>query len=181
MAQLTDPAIKELTDYLEVQGLAWAKEFIAGRRAWLQSKGISVTGELVSSLQSEILSTLEGAARTRLEVAFETRGRYIEMRNLKPPAGGDDYIAAIEQWIEQKGLRGKMTENYLRKRNVRNMPPNILNQLAWSVAVGRSQRYRRRVQWYNKPKSAAITDLFNRVAANLPELVAREITAAFNQ
>lgn len=171
--------MRELTHYLEVQGIEWAKEFIAGRRAWMASKGIRATGELISSLQTEVLSTLEGAARTRLEIAFETYGRYVEMRNLKPPAGGSDYIAALEEWIERKGLRDRLTENYLRKRKVRRAPPSILNQLAWSVAISRHERYKRRRQWYNKPKSAALTELYNRVAANLPDLVAREIKAAF--
>lgn len=178
---LTDKALQELTDYLEVQGINWAKEFIAGRKSWLQSKGVKVTGELIDSLQSEVLSTLEGAARTRIEVAFNTYGRFLEMPRLKPPAGGSDYIEALEEWIDKKGLRGKMVQNYLNTRHVRTVPPNILNQLAWGVAISRAKRYKRRVQWYNKPKSASITELFNRVAANLPELVAREITAAFNQ
>jgi len=73
-----------------------------------------------------------------------------------------------------------MTSRFLRQRNLRTAPPSILNQLAWSIAVSRAKRYRRR-QWYNKPKSAAITELYNRVAANLPDLVARGIGAAFKQ
>lgn len=181
MAQLSEQAIKELTDYLEVQGLAWAKEFIAGRKAWLASKGIKASGELISSLQTEVLSTLEGAAMTRIELFFVEHGRFIEIKNLRAPKGGEQYIAALEQWIEDKGLQGKFTKNYLKKRNIRNEPANILNQLAWSVAISRLQRTKRRKQWYNKPKSAAIADLFNRVAANLPELLAQEIKNAFQQ
>lgn len=178
MAQLSDDTMRELTQYLEVQGIEWARQFIAGRASWLAKKNIRATGELISSLQSEVISTLEGAARTRLEIAFNEYGRYVEMKGIRPPAGGSDYIAAIEAWIDQKGLRQKMLESYLRKRKVRRLPENILNQLAWSVAISRHQRYKRR-QWYNKPKSASITDLFNRVAANLPDLVAREIKNAF--
>lgn len=179
MAQFSDKALEALTDYVEVQGIQWAKEFIAGRKAWLQSQGIRATGELIKSLESEILDTLEGAAQKRLEIAFNTSGRYVEIPSLKPPRGGTEYIASLEQWIEEKGLREKMTANYLSKRNVRQVPPNILNQLAWSVALSRVERHKRR-QWYNKPKSASITELFNRIAANLPELVANEIKAAFS-
>ncbi len=181
MAQLTDEALKEITNYLEIQGLKWAQEYIAGRKAWLQAKGIRATGELIASLQTEVLSTLEGAARTRVELAFNEYGRYVEMRRLHAPAGGSDYILSLEKWIEQKGLLGKMTANYIAKRNVRQVPPSILNQLAWSVAISRHERVKRRRQWYSKSKSASITELFNQVAANLPELVVRELKAAFKQ
>jgi hypothetical protein len=177
---LSDAAIKEITDYIEVQGLAWAKEFIAARKSWLESKGIKVSAELIQSLESEVTSILEGAAKTRIDIAFNTYGRYIEMKNLNAPAGGSDYIEALEGWIEQKGLRQRMTTSFLNKRNLRQAPPNILNQLAWSIAISRSQRVKRRRQWINKPKSAAITELYNRVAAGLPERVAQEIKNAFN-
>lgn len=134
----------------------------------------------MDSLRAEVLTTLEQAATVRLELEFKDYGRYVEMRNLKPPAGGDDYLKGLEQWIEKKGLRQRFTDRYLKQRNVRSVPPSILNQLAWSIAIKRQQRYRRR-QWYNKPKSAAITELYNRVAANLPDLVMQELKAAFKQ
>jgi len=73
-----------------------------------------------------------------------------------------------------------MTANYLRKRKTKTLPPNILTQLAWSVAISRVARVKRRRQWYNKSKSAAITELYNQVAANLPERIAQEIKKAFN-
>lgn len=180
MAQLSEKAMAELRDYLEVQGISWAKEFIAGRKAWLESKGIRATGELIRSLQAEVTSTLEAAAQQRIEISFATPGRYIEIPTLKPAAGGAEYISALETWIEKKGLRETMTQRLIQRRNLRTAPPSILNQLAWSIAVSRAKKYRRR-QWYNKPKSAAITELYNRVAANLPDLVAREIGAAFKQ
>lgn len=168
----------DLREYLEVQGIAWAKEFIAGRKAWLESKGVRASGELIRSLQAEVTSTLEQAAQQRIEISFSTHGRYVEIPTLKPPAGGSEYISALEVWIEKKGLRDRMTQRFLQQRNLRTAPPSLLNQLAWSIAISRSKRYRRR-QWYNKPKSAAITELYNRVAANLPDLVAQEIGAAF--
>lgn len=180
MAQLSEKAMAELRDYLEVQGISWAKEFIAGRKAWLESKGIRATGELIRSLQAEVTSTLEAAAQQRIEISFSTPGRYIEIPTLKPPAGGSEYISALETWIEKKGLRETMTQRLIQRRNLRTAPPSILNQLAWSIAISRAKKHRRR-QWYNKPKSAAITELYNRVAANLPDLVAREIGAAFKQ
>lgn len=178
---LSNDAIKELQNYLEIQGLAWAREFIDGRKKWMAAKGIRVSSELINSLQEEVSSTLDTAARTRIEIAFKEYGRFLDMKNLKAPAGGAEYIGALEQWIEQKGLRTRFTNRLMQQRGLRTAPANILNQLAWSVAISRHTRAKRRRQWYNKPKSAAITELYNRVAANLPELVAQEIKNAFNK
>ena len=177
---LSDAAIKEITDYIEVQGLAWAKEFIAYRKSWLEKKGIKVTGELIQSLESEVTNILEGAAKTRIEIAFIPYGRYIDMKNLHAPAGGSDYISALEDWIEKRGLRERMTSRLMATRQLRTVPPNILNQLAWSVAISRIDLVKRRRQWINKPKSVAITELYNRVAGGLPERVAQEIKNVFN-
>lgn len=178
---LSNDAIQALTQYLEVQGLAWAKEFIAYRKSWLQSKGITVTDELINSLQEEVTSTIEGAAKTRIEIAFKEYGRYIEMKNLKAPGGGAEYIKALEEWIEDKGLRQRFTNRLIQRKRLKTAPPNVLNQLAWAIAISRNNRVKRRRQWYNKPKSASITELYNRVAANLPDLVLQEIKQAFKQ
>jgi phage replication-related protein YjqB (UPF0714/DUF867 family) len=179
MAALSDDALKELTDYIEVQGLAWAKEFIAYRKSWMESKGIKATGELINSLELEITSILDQAAKTKIAIAFNDYGRFIEIKNLYVPGGGTDYIESLEKWIEKKGYRQKMTANYLATRKVRTVPANILNQLAWAIAISRKNRVARRRQWYNKPKSAAITELYNKVAAGLPERVAQELKNAF--
>lgn len=176
---LSNEAIQTITEYLEVQGLAWAKEFIAYRKQWLQSKGITVTNELINSLQEEVTSNLEGAAKTRIEIAFKEYGRYIEIRNLKAPAGGQEYIQALEDWIEAKGLRQRFTNRLVQRKRLKAVPDNVLNQLAWAIAISRNTRIKRRRQWYNKPKSASITELYNRVAANLPDLVMQEIKHAF--
>ena len=90
----------------------------------------------------------------------------------------DAKIAALEDWIVRKGLEQKFLRSFMAKRRLKKVPPNVLNQIAWGIAVRRSNRYRRR-QWWNKPKSAAITDLYNRVAAGLPDIVAEEIKKGF--
>lgn len=178
MAQLSDEALQEITNYVEVQGLAWAKEFIAGRKAWMEKQGIKASGDLILSLEEQVISTIEGAARTRLEIAFSTHGRYLDMKRLNVPRGGSEFIDNLAAWIEDKGFRGKWTSKFMRKRGLVNEPPNILQMMAWGIAKNRSKKYRRR-QWYNKPKSASITDLYNRVAANMPDLVAKQIKEAF--
>ncbi len=178
---LSDDALTQINEYLHSQGLAWAKEFIAGRKAWLEKKGIRASGTLLSSLQQEVTETLEGAARVQIDILFADRGRYIDLKRQRVPAGGGDYIAELEKWIEEKGLRERFTQRYLRNRKVRRAPETVLNQLAWAVAKSRHERYRRRSAWYNKAKAASVTDLYNQVAAGLPEKVAQEIKNAFKQ
>ena len=174
-----DDGLKEIDHYLHEQGLAWAKEFIAGRKAWPEKRGIRASGTLLSSLQQEVTERLEGAARVQIDILFSERGRYIDLKRQRVPAGGGEYIAALEKWIEEKGLRERFTQRYLRSRKVRRAPDTLLNQLAWAVAKSRHERYLRRSAWYNKAKAASVTDLFNKVAAGLPEKVAREIQNAF--
>lgn len=176
---ISDKAIKELSDYIQRQGLDWARQFIAGRKSWMDRKGIKATGELINSLETEVTKTISDAALVKIQIAFEPHGRFIEMKNLQAPAGGADYIASLEEWIDRKGLRGRMTSRYMSTRKARTVPSDILTRLAWSVAVSRHQRVKRRRQWYNKPKQASISDLYNRIAAGLPELVAQEIKNAF--
>lgn len=179
MAQFSDEAIREITEYLEKQGLEWSRQFIAGRKAYLQQQGTRASGNLIASLQSEVLSTLEDAARTRIELEFALHGRFIDMKRLTTSGGGNEYISALEDWIVQKGLEQKFRGGFLRRRSRRTAPANILNQMAWGIAISRTKKYRRRSAWYNKPKSASISDLYNQVVANLPDLVADEIKKAF--
>ncbi len=181
MAILADEAIKEINDYIHVQGLQWAKEFIEFRKKDLKKRGIEATGDLIDSLQEDVTKRLQQAALVRIEIAFNLHGRFIEMKGLKPPKGGDSYIKALEEWLEEKGFVQKFTNKLVAKRKLKEVPPNILNQLAWSVAVSRSKRDQRPRQWYNKPKQASISDLYNRVAAGLSERVAKEIVNAFKQ
>ena len=178
---LSDNAIREINAYVNEQGIEWAKGFIEYRKSWLDKKGIKASGELITSLEQEVTAQLQEAALVRIEIAFKDYGRYIDMKGLKPPKGGADYISGLEAWIEDKGLTQKFTRKFMEKRRLRQVPPNILNQLAWSVAISRTERVKRRRHWYNKPKSASITDLYNQVAAGLPEKVAQEIKNAFKQ
>lgn len=172
-------AIESIQDYIHRQGLAWAKDFIAGRKAWLDRKGIKASGALISSLESEVTQTLQQAALVKIEIAFEPYGRYLDMKNLHAPAGGDDYLKALQEWIEKKGFRQKWTNRFMAQRHLKTVPPDILSRLAWAVAVSRRQRVKRARKWYNKPKQASITELYNLVAADLPQLVADEIKKAF--
>lgn len=172
--------VREIREYIEVQGIAWAKEYIANRRAYLSSRGIRASGDLINEMAFEVQSRLDDALQTRILMAFPEHGRFIDMKRLKTPAGGDDMIANLEDWIQQKGLVGKFTEGFLRKRRLKTVPLNIVNQMAWGIAKKRTKLYRRRA-WYAKSKTASITDLYNNIAAGLPDKVMQEIKASFNE
>jgi len=102
------------------------------------------------------------------------------MKGLNVPRGGSEFIDALAAWIVKKGLEAKMTRDFVAKRRLKNAPANVLTQLAWSVAITRRSKIRRR-SWYAKSKSAAVTDLFNRVSAGLPDIVMDEIKKQFPQ
>jgi len=106
---------------------------------------------------------------------FEAYGRYIDMRRLQPPAGGADYIEGLQEWIREKGLEQKFIRGYMRRRKLKKVPDRVLNSIAWGIAIKRAKGKVRRRPWYNKSKSAAISDLFNQVAAGLPDIVGPEV------
>lgn len=180
MAQLSEGAIKELADFIESESRSWVQEYIQNRRAVLARRGIFASGQLQDSFGFGLTKSLTSAVTNTLELEFEDYGRFVEMRRLNVPRGGQEFLDNLAAWIVKKGLEGAFKRNFMQKRNLVKEPPNILNQMAWGIAVNRNKRYRRRA-WYAKSKSAAVTDLFNRVAAGLPELVAQEIKNAFQQ
>jgi hypothetical protein len=61
-------------------------------------------------------------------------------------------------------------------------PQNIVNQMAWGIAIKRfsGKKYKRRA-WYARSSGGAINDLYNSVAAGMPDIVLQEIKAAFDQ
>lgn len=180
MAQFSDEALRQLAAHVEAESRRWVEQFIAGRRAFLRSRKIDASRALSDSFAYEVASVLEGQLRTELLLEFEEHGRLIDMKRLNVPKGGGDYLAALEDWIVRKGLQERFVRKFVATRRLKKAPDNVLRQMAWGIAVNRSQRYRRR-SWYAKSKSAAVTDLFNRVASGLPDIVAEEIKKAFTQ
>lgn len=163
-----------IDDYLRTEAQRWVTQFVQDRVAFLRSRNIAATGELINSMQSEVTAGLRGEA-VQILIAFEEYGRIVDMRKFNPPQGGGDYIAALEEWIQRKGLAAKFTTKYVNTRNLKSPPERVLTYIAWGIAKKRfNGKYRRR-RWYNRSKSAAITELFRDVAANMPELVAQEI------
>ena len=179
MAQLTDEALKEITDYIEVQGRAWAKEYIAGRIAYFGKKNLKAKGDLIQSLKYEVTTNLEQAAQNRISLEFNRYGRFIDLKDMKPGSGGADYLKMLKDWIQEKGFDEQFKSRFLEKRKLKTLPQNALNQMAWGIIKNRQSRYKRRLAWYAKSRAGALNDLYNKVAANIPRIVGQEIKNAF--
>ena len=178
MAALSESATQQLADFIEAETRTWVQQYIEQRKEVLARRKILATGGLQDSFEYALTKDINNAVSNTLELAFEDYGRYIDMQRLNIPRGGSEFIDGLAAWIVKKGLESAMTRAFMAKRQLRKAPPNILNQLAWSVAVKRRESYRRR-PWYAKSKSAAITDLFNRVAGGIPDIVVQEMKSAF--
>jgi hypothetical protein len=168
-----------INDYLRNEAEAWATQFIQDRIAFLRSRKISATGDLTNSLAYEVTAGVksEGVA---LLMAFEEYGRIIDMRRFNPPEGGGDYLMALQDWIRRKGLEQKFIRGYMRRRKLKKVPERVLTYIAWGIARKRFEGKYRRRRWYNKSKSRAISELFQDIAANMPELVAEQIKASMD-
>lgn len=165
----------DLNDYTEETLRGWAVDFRIGRIAWLRGRNISATGALASSI-AESISREEGAVT--LEMSFEDHGRYIDMKqsSISHDKWGRDGIKRLEAWVRKQGIQ-KFKAGYLRKRKY--LPKGeqkLVNSIAWGIAINRTNGKFRRRPWYNKPKSAAITELYNQVAAGMLDLVADNVT-----
>lgn len=171
---MTFVGMEEIGKIIEAEMLRWASEYVADRRAFLRSRKIDASGALSASIGAEINRQVR-AEVVELLIEFETHGRLIDMHRLRPPGGGVDYLTALAAWIQRKGLEQQFVRGFLKKYNLKRTPPDVLNRMAWGIAIRRHKgRYRRR-QWYNKPKSRAISDLYNRVAEQLIGVVASSV------
>lgn len=163
--------IEEINALVAAAMEEWGHEFIARRRAAL-SERISASGELSRRMAMQIDRQSRRDAVTML-LAFPEHGRFIDMRRLGRADGGEELVKAIEEWIVEKGQEAKMIRSFMRRHGLKTVPSDVLNRIAWGIV--RSPRKRRR-RWYNKPKSGAVTDLYNLVASRLPAKTAEIIT-----
>lgn len=178
---LSDNATLALSDFLEKEGRLWVRGYIVNRKASLRKRKINTSGQLSSSLQGEVASAFEGGVRTTIDLMFQEHGRYIDIKRLRPAFGGGDYIDGLVEWIERKGFRQQFVSGFLRRRRLKQEPQDVLNQIAWGIVKKRSTQFRRRSPWLYKSSAAAISDLYNRVASRMPEIVAEEISKQFPQ
>jgi hypothetical protein len=173
-------ATAEIKSFIQSELQLLAQEFIKQRVAALQSRKIVASGDLKNSMEFEIINQAKGEAIEML-LAFEEHGRYIDMRTLKPPTNfGNPYISLIEEWIRKRGWEQKFTDKFMANRpHLRKVPKNVLNQIAWGIAVKRGNGKYRRKKWWNASKTAFISDTFNQIAAGIPDIAAKTIKEAF--
>lgn len=172
--------VESMKIFLESEAQKFVQAYIAQRVAFFKKRKMTVTGELINSMRHEITSALQGAAMTSVSLSFDDSGRYIDMKALKPPPGGSNYIAALEAWVNKKGLAEKFVSKLVERRKLRNPPQNAINMVAWGIATKRLGGVRRRA-WYSKSRGGALNDLYNRVAAGMPQIVVDELKKAFAQ
>jgi hypothetical protein len=171
---------QEIKDFIHAEMIDFGLEFTAKRREFLQRR-ISASGLLDNSLDFEADKQARQDAVSLL-LAFEEHGRYIDMKRLKaviPSNSDNEYVNLIENWIKQRGWEQRFINAFMRRRNLRIVPPSVLNRIAWGIVIARAKRVRPR-KWWNKSKTAGISDLFNRVFAGLPEKTSNILTGAFN-
>lgn len=178
MAKYSEDEIARIKDFIEEQSQIWASEYIAGRVAFLKKKKIFASGDLINQIQSDVNAQ---ARREAVEVlmSFPDHGRHLDMRTMQPAEGGGDYILSILDWMNKRGFSQKFTEKYMDRRKMNKVPERVLVYIAWGIVVKRSKKYKRKA-WYNKSKTAAINDIFNIVAAGIPDVVSAQIKEQFN-
>lgn len=167
-------ARQALNAYLQRELEAFCAEFVRDRAAQLRSRKAVASGDLARSLAYEVRAQAVDAGVQAL-IAFEESGRFIDMRRLQPAEGGADYIANIIRWIEEKGLREKFVAGYVRRRNLKKPPERVMTYIAFGIARKRFNGKYRRTRWYNKSKTAKISELYDQILAGMPEVVLEEL------
>ncbi len=168
-----------LLDYIKEKADEFTREFTTSRIQYLAARKISVTNELVRSIQAESKILLSDAI-VETSIAFEDYGRYIEMKKLQPAAGGSDLIGKIEEWISKRGFarfKNKFEKAYGRVINEQ----KAINRLAWAIIRTRSEGKFKAKRWHTKARNAKMYELYNEILAGLPEVVSEEVRKALGQ
>lgn len=143
----------------------------------LQKAGIVLTTELRDSISSEklnVTSNLEAEFR----LAMRGYGRYKDMRQLTyddfTPKPGGDFIEAIEEWVDAKGIRtfayvpGYFTDT---KRRVIVPDSRARNRIAWGIAmrIVKKGTVRRKAKFWNSNRGKVYADVRKMIEERLPE------------
>lgn len=171
-----------LTQYITTTAETWTIEFVQDSISKLRARKSEVTGDLVRSLIGAVLPAAGEAAAT-IAIQFDSSGRFIDMRRMKPPAGGREYVEEIMIWLERKGLAEKFIQGYLESRKLIKRPEDVLRYVAFGIVKKRAAGKYRRKAWYNKSKEARIRGvggLYNSIAANMPDEVAQMLKAGLS-
>lgn len=165
---------EHLKDLIAAEAQDWVNGFISARVAFL-SRDISKSGVLAGSMTASIDRQARAEA-VELLIGFEEYGRFIDMKPTAQDKWGRPAIERIKKWVLKVGL-DEFEGGFLRKYGrLPALDGQFLNKIAWGIAVKRSGGKYRRRRWWNKPKTAGISELFNEVAAIIPPAVAQQVS-----
>ncbi len=157
---------------------AWAEKFFENRKTFLDRRKVKASGDLERSMGYDI-NTATGEVAVRAQLAFENHGRYIDLKRFQHDKWGRNAVERIEKWIEARGLQ-KFEPGYLKKYNLKKAPKDIKKRMAWGILVNRSNGRFRRKAWFAKSKTAAVSDLYNQVAAAMVDDAANIVKKRFD-
>ena len=155
----------KLQSFILAEMKLWARFFIMRRWKYLEAKHLKDTGGLINSLQAE--TQAKGEAIQCL-LAFEEYGRYLDMKTQRPDTFGQPYIQALKEWIEARSWKQEAIDAYVHWRKLRTVPTDVLNSIAWGIAMTQKGKRSRQRSWYLKPQKQAIEQLFDRLITGLP-------------
>lgn len=164
---------EQLKEVIQREAQEWATGFIQARVAYL-SRQVSKSGVLTSSMGFEIDQQARKDA-VQLLIGFEEYGRFIDMKPTAQDKWGRQAIERIKEWVRRVGPE-KFEAGFIRRyKRLPYLEGQFLNRIAWGIAVKRSYGKYRRRRWWNKSKTAGLTELYNQVAAALPATVAEQV------
>jgi hypothetical protein len=137
---------------LETLANEWAQKAVAQLRKNLEKKGLTVTRELIDSLDY----TLVDGDTPSIVLSFAAHGRYIDMKELfwhkAPP------VQVLEEWVRKKGVNYfDYVPGYKGRGDEVVGLPNAANRIAWAIAKNRASgeavnqygRWKREKIWQN--------------------------------
>lgn len=172
-----DDIKKNIDEEIRLVSEAWAEKFLAQRRGILERRKINASGGLSDSLDHAVVKGGAEAAVSIL-IAFNDEGRIVEMRNLHVDKWGREAVTRVEDWIKKRGVNF-FVPGFLEKYRLQSPPKDVLNRMAWGILVSRSGGKYRRRPWWNKSKTAAVTDLYNQAAVAALDKTAKGVAKSF--
>lgn len=175
--------MSRINDAVKDTASIFAELFIEQRRAAIRKKA-EASGALSNSFEWAIEQQAQREGIS-LAIAFLDAGRFIDMRPRAFSNFGKEAVQEIEKWLDDSGKANQFVENYRQKHEAgrfiegsdyeKMSVARIKNHIAWGILKNRSKGKWKRRQVWNKPKSAAISDLINQIAAKLPLAISDDL------
>jgi hypothetical protein len=173
MAELTPEIRAQLNETIT----EWAEKFIYQRKKAIERKQMRASGDLSRSMRYSVTKDAINDVRD-LFVQFAEQGRWMDMKNMRRANGGEEYVKAIMDWMDAKGLTSDMILKWWSDNNYRKIPSTIKNQIAWGIIKSRANKIKRQ-KWYNASKTAAVNELHHRIGNALLPKVEGEVKKMF--